>query len=75
MRIVLGLESMVLTDLIWEAVPQIEIFSIDTGRLFPETYELIERLQERYGRTLRIYYPAGGQGRGLGREARGQWLP
>lgn len=53
----LGAESMVLTDLIWEAVPQIEIFSIDTGRLFPETYDLIERLQRRYGRKLRIYYP------------------
>ncbi len=53
----LGLESMVLTDLIWEAVPQIEIFSIDTGRLFPETYELIKRLQQRYGRSLKIYYP------------------
>ncbi len=53
----LGAESVVLTDLIWEAVPQIEIFSIDTGRLFPETYDLIERLQQRYGRTIRIYYP------------------
>ena len=53
----LGAESMVLTDLIWGAVPQIEIFSIDTGRLFPETHELIERLQRRYGRTLRLYYP------------------
>ena len=39
-------------------MPQIEIFSIDTGRLFPETYELIERLQQRYGRALRMYYPA-----------------
>ena len=27
----LGTESVVLTDLIWEAVPEIEIFSIDTG--------------------------------------------
>lgn len=53
----LGLESMVLTDLIWEAVPEIEIFSIDTGRLFPETYDLIERLRQHYGRSLRIYYP------------------
>lgn len=53
----LGLESMVLTDLIWTAVPQIEIFSIDTGRLYPETYELIERVQQHYGRSLRIYYP------------------
>lgn len=53
----LGLESMVLTDLIWEAVPDIEIFSIDTGRLFPETYDLIERVQRRYGRALRMVYP------------------
>jgi phosphoadenosine phosphosulfate reductase len=53
----LGAESVVLTDLIWGFVPQIELFSIDTGRLYPETYDLIERLQHRYGRTLRIYYP------------------
>ncbi|GAC1299980.1 MAG: phosphoadenylyl-sulfate reductase [Steroidobacteraceae bacterium] len=54
----LGPESVVLTDLIWGAVPQIEIFSIDTGRLYPETYDLIERLQHRYGRVLTIFYPA-----------------
>jgi phosphoadenosine phosphosulfate reductase len=53
----LGSESVVLTDLIWESVPQIDIFSIDTGRLYPETYDLIERLQQRYGRALTIYYP------------------
>lgn len=53
----LGSESMVLTDLIWGFVPEIEIFSVDTGRLYPETYDLIERLQHRYGRALRIYYP------------------
>src|SRR6202795_4781477 len=53
----LGSESIVLTDLIWGAVPEIEIFSIDTGRLYPETYDLIERVQQRYGRALRIYSP------------------
>ncbi len=53
----LGPESIVLTDLIWGHVPQIEIFSIDTGRLFPETHDLIEKLQARYSRTLRMYYP------------------
>jgi phosphoadenosine phosphosulfate reductase len=66
----LGPESMVLTDLIWgpaqgtqtagpsaAALSEIEIFSIDTGRLYPETYDLIERVQQRYGRPLRIYYP------------------
>lgn len=54
----LGLEAMVLTDLIWSAVPEIEIFTIDTGRLYPETYDLIERVQSRYGQKLRVYYPA-----------------
>jgi phosphoadenosine phosphosulfate reductase len=53
----LGSESMVLTDLIWNEVPDIEIFTIDTGRLYPETYDLIERVQQRYGRRLRIYSP------------------
>jgi len=53
----LGSESVVLTDLIWESVPEIEIFSIDTGRLYPETYDLIERIHRRYGRTMTIFYP------------------
>ena len=57
----LGSESMVLTDLIWGAVPQIDIFSIDTGRLYPETYDLIERVQRHYGRNLKIYYPESAQ--------------
>src|SRR5476651_893256 len=56
----LGSESIVLTDLIWSSVPEIEIFSIDTGRLYPETYDLIERIQQRYGRALRLYYPDSG---------------
>lgn len=53
----LGLEAMVLTDLIWTRVPAIEIFSIDTGRLHEETYSLLDRVQRRYGRQIRLYYP------------------
>jgi len=53
----LGAESMVLTDLIWKHVPEIEIFTLDTGRLPEETYNLIERLERRYNRRIRIYYP------------------
>jgi phosphoadenosine phosphosulfate reductase len=51
----LGAESMVLTDLIWTHVPQIEIFSIDTGRLHEETYQLLERIERRYQRRIRLY--------------------
>src|SRR5690349_7054916 len=53
----LGAESMVLTDLIWTHVPSIDIFSIDTGRLHEETYSLLERLERRYQRRIRLVYP------------------
>ena len=53
----LGAEAMVLTDIIWSSVPEIDIFSIDTGRLPEETYELLEKLQRRYKRNLRVVYP------------------
>src|SRR5215471_7191395 len=53
----LGAEAMVLTDIIWSHLPQIDVFSIDTGRLYEETYALLERLQHRYQRTIRVVYP------------------
>jgi phosphoadenosine phosphosulfate reductase len=58
----LGAESMVLMDLISQSAPEVEMFTIDTGRLFPETYELIARLQQRYGRAaMQIYSPEADQ--------------
>ena len=53
----LGAEAMVLTDLIWTQVPAIDIVSIDTGRLPEETLTLLERLERRYHRRIRLYYP------------------
>ena len=53
----LGAESMVLTDLIWTQVPAIDIFTLDTGRLHEETYTLMDRLEGRYGRRVRVIYP------------------
>src|SRR5215831_2500561 len=53
----LGAEAVVLTDIIWTHLPQIDVFSIDTGRLHEETYELLERLQRHYQRRLRLVYP------------------
>jgi len=53
----LGAEAMVLVDLIWTYVPQIDVFTIDTGRLHQETHDLLDSLHERYGRTLRVIYP------------------
>jgi len=53
----LGAEAMVLTDLIWTHIPQIDIVSIDTGRLPEETLTLLERLERRYHRRIKLYYP------------------
>jgi phosphoadenosine phosphosulfate reductase len=53
----LGAEAMVLTDIIWRHLPQIDIFSIDTGRLHEETYALLERVQRHYGRCVRLLQP------------------
>lgn len=44
----LGAESIVLTDLIAADFPQIDIFTIDTGRLPEETHALLEQLERRY---------------------------
>jgi phosphoadenosine phosphosulfate reductase len=53
----LGVESIVLTDLIWTHVPEIEIFTLDTGRLHEETLNLVERLERRYNKRLKVVYP------------------
>ena len=53
----LGVEGMVLTDIIMRNQLPIEIFSLDTGRLPTETYDLIQRLRRHYGLTLKIYFP------------------
>ncbi|MGH8131744.1 MAG: phosphoadenylyl-sulfate reductase [Steroidobacteraceae bacterium] len=53
----LGAEAMVLTDIIWSQLPEIDVFSIDTGRLHEETYALLDKLQRRYQRQLRVVYP------------------
>ena len=53
----LGAEAMVLTDIIWSQPLEIDMFSIDTGRLYEETHELLEKLQRRYRRTIRVVYP------------------
>ncbi|WP_298299414.1 phosphoadenylyl-sulfate reductase [Hydrotalea sp.] len=35
----------------------IQIFTLDTGRLFPETYSVWERTKEKYGAIITAYYP------------------
>ena len=53
----LGAEDMVLTDLILRNKLDIEIFSLDTGRLPAETYTLMAAVQKHYDYNLKLYYP------------------
>jgi phosphoadenosine phosphosulfate reductase len=53
----LGAEDMVLTDLIDKFKLDIEIFSLDTGRLPQETYTLMQAVSERYTTPLKVYFP------------------
>lgn len=53
----LGEEDQVITDMISRAAPGMEVFTLDTGRLFPETYELLAKTRKRYPMPFKIYYP------------------
>lgn len=53
----LGAEDMVLTDIIDRYLLNIDMFSLDTGRLPQETYDLMQTVRERYKTPLRIYFP------------------
>jgi len=53
----LGLEDQVLTDLVMKQRPQTRVFTLDTGRLFAETYELMARTNTHYGIRIHTYFP------------------
>ncbi len=53
-----GAEGCVLIDMIGRGRLPIDLFTLDTGLLFPETYTLWRRLEERYGLTVRAVRPA-----------------
>lgn len=55
----LGLEDQVITHLIAAAGLDIDIVTLDTGRLFPESYTLWRETEERYGIRIRGFYPRG----------------
>jgi phosphoadenosine phosphosulfate reductase len=52
-----GLEDQVVLHHICEAGLDIDVVTLDTGRLFPETYATWEETEQRYGRRIRAIYP------------------
>ena len=53
----LGVEDMVLTDLIAKHKLPIAIGTLETGKLHAETSALIPRIEERYGLKIEVYRP------------------
>ena len=45
-------EESVLLDMLFELEPDAHVFAIDTHHLFPETYELWQEVERRYGTTI-----------------------
>jgi phosphoadenosine phosphosulfate reductase len=53
----LGQEDQVLTDIIARHKIGVTVFTIDTGRLFNEVYDTLERTQARYKIPIEVYFP------------------
>ena len=53
----LGLEDQILTDIICRNNLPVRIVTLDTGRLFPETYALIDKTRDRYNVKIEHFFP------------------
>jgi phosphoadenosine phosphosulfate reductase len=53
-----GAEDVVLIDMWWRIDRRVPVFTLDTGRLPEETYEVMDRIRERYGIGIATYLPA-----------------
>jgi phosphoadenosine phosphosulfate reductase len=52
-----GVEDQAILHLLSERANDIDAVTLDTGRLFPETYALWAQMERRYGRRIRAIYP------------------
>src|SRR5678815_2807601 len=52
-----GLEDQAITYFIAANKLPVKVFTLDTGRNFPETYSTWSRTVEKYGLTISAYYP------------------
>lgn len=52
-----GAEDVVLIDIATKIRPDIQVFTLDTGRLHPETYGFIDRVREHYNIEIEVLFP------------------
>lgn len=53
----MGAEDQVITHFIAEIDKSVKIFTLDTGRVFPETYSLISKTNKHFQINIQIYFP------------------
>jgi phosphoadenosine phosphosulfate reductase len=53
----LGAEDQVITDMIAKNHIPVSIFTLDTGRMFQETYDLLQVSRSRYGLEIEVFFP------------------
>lgn len=54
----MGAEDMVITHVLNKINSPIEIFTLDTGRLHQETYNLIAEINQNYSTQIKVYNPS-----------------
>ncbi|MGB5989860.1 MAG: phosphoadenylyl-sulfate reductase [Marinifilaceae bacterium] len=52
-----GIEDQVITDMIFSNNIDIKIVSLDTGRLFEQTYKVFNATRDKYNKEIEIFYP------------------
>ncbi len=52
-----GAEDVVLIDILAKLDPKIRIFTLDTGRLNEETYEVMDKIRRKYQISIESYFP------------------
>ena len=52
-----GYEDQVITDMIFRNDIPVQVVTLDTGRLFEETYKVLHSTREKYRRHIRVYFP------------------
>jgi phosphoadenosine phosphosulfate reductase len=52
-----GIEDQVITQMIFSNNLPIKVVTLDTGRLFPETYEVFSQTIIRYNKNITVYFP------------------
>ncbi len=53
----LGMEDQVISHIIFTNNLSVKVFTLDTGRMFAETYAVLSKTIEKYNKEIKVYFP------------------